>query len=225
MIEIKTSPDLLNIFVMSHRSLKNSRLHNALILMSQDLESARYQFDAESWIDYTSPLKFRFTDRLLIFYRQENRYEVILNHILPNSDGVIVNLGGRALDINYLADNDSSDVFHPSHLKRLVDSAYKAKLPLVFAVEDIKDSFEPVQIFVKLSTDEDKLGRWSSENKPPTIISLDDDIWQSSSPTIQSIRDILNIPDIVPVLPYSYRHPISIQNILTSLLAEIEQNG
>ncbi len=198
--------------------------YEAMILMSQDLKNASYQIDIEHWTEYTPPIKFSFTDRPLVFYRQENKYQVIVDRILPNSNGIIVNLGGRVLDLNYLADKDASEVFHPSHLKRLVEAAYQTKLPLVFAVEDTKDSFEHVTFFVNEGRDEDKIGTWTFIDKPPIVISLDDDIWEPTSPTIQTIRNILNIPAGMSVMPYSYRYPISIQNILTRLVADIEYN-
>lgn len=142
MAKTKTTPKLLNILVIEVPSLKNSALYTAFMLMSQALESANCWWLDEGWIEQTSPLKFRFTEQLLVFYRSRKRADILLNHLLPQSSGIIVNLGGRALDINYLAGNDESGIFHPAHLKMLVQSVYEMKRPVVFAVEDLRDSFE-----------------------------------------------------------------------------------
>ena len=54
------------------------------------------------------------------------------------------------------------------------------------------------------------------ETKLPTVVVLD--IWQPDSSTVSDIRSLLKIPQSIPILPYSYHKPVSIQNILTTLL-------
>jgi hypothetical protein len=136
---------------------------------------------------------------------------------LPISDGVIVNLGAAVLDTDHLENGPNRFFLHL--LKSFINSAREAHLPLVFALEDIRDTFDTVEEYIEKT----KLG-WHVETKPAKIITLNDDIWHRSSPTIQFLRETLNISATVPVLPYSYRKPISIQNILTTLLTEIDKN-
>ena len=166
-------------------------------------------------------LQFKFNRQQMLFLRNhDHKAEDIAKHILSISHGIIVNLSGRALDIKYLAGVDL-DI---SNLKYYLQVVYQAKQPTVFAVENIKGS--PVPIEIKINPKDIRDGKHLVkflEESPRHYFNLEDDIWQPTSPTMQAIREILKVPDEIPLLPYSHDKPASIENILKTLLAKIEK--
>lgn len=223
MAKVATKSKPLLIAVVGVHTLQNLRLYDAFILLSQNLADAYYQMDDNNF-DHSSPIKLRFADPLLIFWRNQTT-QILRNfeNLLRASNGVVINLGGRVLDVDYLRGN-TPPAFFSVQLEKLIDFICKANLPAVLAIEDVKDSFESVELFFDKETLEGGGEMWGSEFKPPTVIPIKDDIWEPSSPIIQSVKTVLKVPNNMPTLSYSYRRPISIQNILTALLTEIKKS-
>lgn len=211
----------LVIAVVGISSLYNWRLYEAFLLMGQNLEEVHYQM-AENYLDRSSPVKYSFSRQPLVLWR--NQMAQVLRNFeaaLRASDGVVINLGGRVLDLDYLK-GDTPPAYFAGQLQRLVTFVQQMKLPMVLALEDIKDSFEPVQLFF----DRRETGggeSWSSEFTWPATISVEDDLWDPASPTVEMVRQILQVADTTPLLLYSYYRPLSVQNLLITLLAKIEK--
>lgn len=198
--------------------LLDPNIYNAFILMSQNLEGITRWVDEQHQFENASPIRYQFIDQPLRLCGQLGGPIVSepLKVLLSLSDGVIISLAGRVLDLKYL---DSHDLF-PEMLKEVVNIVAETNLPIVFAIEDNRDSFE----LILLSGNKEVIASIVLEQvleKPPSSIIVEDDIWKSSSSTIMSIRRILNIPQFIPIIPYTYRKPITIQNIMTRLMTEI----
>lgn len=218
----ETNTKSLVIAVVGISSLYNWKLYEAFLLMSQNLEEVHYQMDQNN-LDRSSPVKYSFSDQSFIFWR--NQMAQMLRNFesdLQASDGVIINLGGRVLDLDYLKGN-TPPAYFAGQLQRLVTLVQQMKLPTVLALEDIKDSFEPVELFFNRRDLGDGLDAWSSEFTWPTTISVEDNLWDPTSPTVETVRQILQVADTTPLLLYSYYRPLSVQNLLVTLLAKIEK--
>jgi hypothetical protein len=96
----------------------------------------------------------------------------------------------------------------------------ETNLPTVFALEDPQTSFEPILLSDNAEVEVTGLIVEQVLEKPPSSIVVEDDIWASST-TIISLRDILNIPEVIPIIPYTYCKPLTLQNIMTTLIAEM----
>ena len=166
--------------------------------------------------------EFTFINQPIFFLRNHQlKAEDIGKHILSISHGVIVSLSGLALDIRYLTEDD---VYVPV-LKDYVKVVCDSKLPIVFAVEDMKNSNREIDMPIYEGNINDEYGYTVIDSRPASTLNLQDDIWQPTSPTMQAIREILKVPDEIPLLPYSHDKPASIENILKTLLAKIENQA
>lgn len=198
--------------------LLDPNIYNAFILMSQNLEGITRWVDEQHQFENAAPLRYPFVDQPVRLCGQMGGPMIFkpLKELLSLSDGIIISLAGRILDLKYL---ESQDLF-PEMLKKVARIVSETSLPIVFAIEDNKDSFEPIF----LSGNKEIVAGMLLEQvleKPPSSIVVEDDIWESSSHTIMSIRRILNISKIVPIIPYTYRKPITLQNIMTTLITEM----
>lgn len=207
----------VGIAIVGYFDIMDNHLGEAFMLMSQNLSEAKWSLMDLHKITLSGthyPLKYDFSERPLTFRTHGNVLpQLIRDELLVHCQGVIVSLAGRALDVKFL----ESDEDYSALLKKLAETVYETKLPTVFTIEDVKDRFEPIYIPVPAER-----GGFSRKKMSPSVIATDD-IWQSDSTTIHTIRSILKIPQAIPILPYTYHQPASIQNILTTLLEEINR--
>ncbi|MCP4357441.1 MAG: hypothetical protein GY796_05415 [Chloroflexi bacterium] len=100
-------------------------LYHAFMLMSSSLAKATYYTD-KFGIDTTTPLTFNFTDQSLIFCKHPTQSDIVKlvnDHLLPTSDGVIVNLGAMGVKGN----NPTQSLF-----REIIQKVYESRLPTVF---------------------------------------------------------------------------------------------
>lgn len=113
--------------------LSDPLLYYAFMLMSQNLAEVASHLD-ENGVEMTSPLKFSFTDKSLIFRKYEAEMDIvhrIQDDLLPTSEGVIVSLAREVRNAHYLASVEPL----PSLLRQVVKIVRHSNWPTVFAIE------------------------------------------------------------------------------------------
>lgn len=141
----------------------------------------------------------------------EHRAHVLFdpNYDISRPQGIILNLAGLGLKAGFLSDKRIYTEYR--RLKKHIGFVNWLALPTVFAVQDPQDLFPPLSMKPHLmNNDPKKFGE-------PWI-----DVWADTSPELETIKAMLDIPTSVPIVPYSHAQPDSIETILTTLLREIE---
>jgi hypothetical protein len=201
-------------------------LFDAFMIMSQNLSEhggRTWELDGDPIPPFimTDPLKFRFSNKNVTLWKERGKLDIYLEmHLLPDSpifkgpliqcDGVIIILHNKRLSIDYLQTRPRDSML--SNFDGFLELVYKLNVPTVFALHDVQDLFPPIQI-----------GAFPYDDIAPLKEHRWIDVWDLSSPGIQILKEEFNIPESALLLPYSYRKPITIENILKTLIAEIEK--
>lgn len=145
---------------------------------------------------------------------EKHRAHVVFNqnYRIPEPEGIILNLAGAGLKIDFLRKIKGTSNYE--YIKRHITFVLKLGLPTVLAIHDIQDLFPPLSIEPLYCPNIHSIGL----DKP--LI----DVWDVNSPELKAVKDILDIPGTIPVVPYSYGKPETIENVLTTLLAKIDKN-
>lgn len=200
--------------------ISDPKLCETFMDISRNSKDARFLPAINNFFNATSRLKFNFSECPLRFYRNNMISDDILKqHVLPLCQGIIINIAGRGLDVNYLASND----IFVSMMKKYVRCVYESNLPTIFAIEDVEGSSTPIYIPIREEVINTELTAVDFKTEPASNLTLNQDIWDTNSITLKNIRSILNIPKKIPLLPYSHRKPASIENLLITLISKIEE--
>lgn len=202
-------------------------LFDAYVLMNQNLiqhENWVWRYDEAPHCPFTLtyPLKFKFSSKpITLWYEAANHSLNLREYLLPHSpyfrgnlipcDGIIVVIHGKRLALDFLQTKPKSRDL--TDFIEFLEVVYELSLPTVFALHDIRDLFPPYQIGSFLWDKIDLLYKhqWI-------------DVWDLSSPSIQILKEELRIPDISQLVPYSYQKPVTVENVLKTLVAEIDKN-
>ncbi len=168
----------------------------------------------------TAPLLFNVNPQPVRFLQDHRLDEYKLKtYLFSQSQGIVVSLSGRTLDVEFLASHDLSVI----SLKDVLEVVYKADQPTIVVVEDIRGQPVEIEMPEEIEYIEEGISVVKvTKEQPSRYFSLEDDIWQPESPTMKGIRQALEIPESIPLLPYSHDKPVSIENILTTLFEKIE---